>query len=67
MVAALEMKQGSIDMPDNIRKGYPTKRVPNHERLRKRGVAFANLLPRFRMTRGRIWQLHATKGWRLFA
>lgn len=46
------------------RFGYPTKRVPNPERLRKRGMAYHNDLPQYRMVGDRLEHLHATKGWR---
>lgn len=49
------------------RGGFP---VPRHrERSLKRGVPFANILPRFQFrenegSEGKLYQLHATKGWR---
>lgn len=46
------------------RFGYPTIRVPNPMRPRKKGVADHNDLPRYKMVEGRLHQLNATKGWR---
>jgi len=51
------------------RFGYPTKRIPNPERPRKKGVPYHNDMPRYSYRRFgevlRLYQLHATKGWRL--
>ena len=57
--------------PIKIRAGYPTKRFVDPERMKKKGVAFVNHLYRFKLEevgdRVRVWILHATRGWKLYA
>jgi len=46
------------------RFGYPTTRVPDPMRRRKKNVPYHNDLNRVKWVGGRLMQLHATKGWR---
>jgi len=58
----------SLNARHRLRFGYPTKRVPDPERPRKKRMAYHNDLAQYvyRKFRGvlRLHQLHATKGWR---
>ncbi len=49
------------------RGGFPCrrnrKRIPSH----KKGVAYSNLLDRFKRDGKKIFILHATRGWKVYA
>lgn len=65
--------------PVQIRAGYPTKRIPNPERIKKRGVPNSGFLKQFKIVgkvsyvlgeaiyTAKIYVLHATRGWKFFA
>jgi hypothetical protein len=61
-----------INAQSKPRAGYPTKRVPDPARIRKRSIPFANLLNRYKLDVADtdellVHQLHATRGWRKYA
>jgi len=61
----------SIDNPEHIghqaqpRGGYPHRRYINPDLPSKRGAS--KLLHRFKMIGGKIYMLHATRGWKAYA
>ena len=62
-------KRDVVYSQPKIRAGFPTRRVINPERIRKRGVPFANFLNRFKLVEKangefKIMILHATRGWK---
>lgn len=63
-----------------VRRGYPTKREPDPERIRNKGVPHSKFLKRFKIIErlvgtgfgdfvwvAKVYVLHATRGWKLYA
>lgn len=58
--------------PVQVRSGYPTKRDPDPERIRKKGQPFAYFTDCYKLVETlsgvfHVFQLHATRGWKRFA
>ncbi len=67
--------------PIKVRAGFPTKREPDPERIRNKGVPHSKFLERFKIVDricysnalgefvnlAKIWVLHATRGWKVYA
>ncbi len=48
------------------RGGFPCKRDRKRVKGFKKGVAYANLLDRFKKAGRRVYNLHATRGWKVY-